>query len=190
MRNSISILFILIVFPLILTARGDSLNQVIEIRETGEHMLIGYVNTNGFEKLEDFHSQYVEEIHTYEADMSEVMPYQEEILESKITIILATWCPDTRKQLPRFMKIMDEMGYPQEDITMIAVDRELQAKGIEVKEKYDLKRVPTIIFRTREGKEYGRIVENPALGNTLETEIQYLFKTQEYDDARSETGEE
>lgn len=190
MRNSVASLFILMIFPLMLSAQDRSLNQVVENKETGEQILVGPVTIDGFSKLDDFHDRYEDELHAYKADMREIMPNHESLQESKITIILATWCPDTKKQLPRFIKILESIGYPLEEITMIAVDREMQAKGINVEEKYDLKAVPTFIFSTRRGKEYGRIVEKPSDDNRLETEIQELFKSQAYDDARSETGEE
>ncbi len=76
-----------------------------------------------------------------------------------ITIVYGTWCPDTRREMPRFMKIMDEIGFPGNLITMIALDRSKRLpEG--VPERYGVTHVPTFILTYR-GVEAGRIVELP-----------------------------
>jgi thiol-disulfide isomerase/thioredoxin len=76
-----------------------------------------------------------------------------------ITIVLGTWCPDSRREVPRFMKIIDLWGFPEEKIKFIGVDinkvaplADYSALGIE--------RVPTFIFY-KNNSEKGRIIEVP-----------------------------
>jgi thiol-disulfide isomerase/thioredoxin len=76
-----------------------------------------------------------------------------------IKIVMGTWCPDSRREVPRFMRIMDAWQFPVEKITLIGVD---DAKLSPVGEyiKLDIKRVPTFIIYIN-NIEAGRIIENP-----------------------------
>jgi hypothetical protein len=76
-----------------------------------------------------------------------------------IVIVLATWCPDSRRELPRFMKIIGSWGYPEERIRFIGTDSEKIAP-VENYESFDIDRVPTFIFY-RDKVELGRIIEYP-----------------------------
>lgn len=82
-----------------------------------------------------------------------------DISDYTITIVLGTWCPDSRREVPRFMKIIDIWGFPSEKIKLIGVDinkvaplADYPALGIE--------RVPTFIFY-KNNSEKGRIIEVP-----------------------------
>jgi hypothetical protein len=82
-------------------------------------------------------------------------------------IVLGTWCPDTRRDLPRFFKIADQAGWPTSRMTLLAVDRTKEDAGGETV-KWNVTRVPTFIF-LRAGKEIGRVTERPI--TTLEQDI-------------------
>jgi len=84
---------------------------------------------------------------------------QIDISDYSITIVLGTWCPDSRREVPRFMKIADLWGFPENKIRFIGVDinkiaplADYPALGIE--------RVPTFIFY-KNNSEVGRIIEVP-----------------------------
>ena len=79
-----------------------------------------------------------------------------------ITIVLGTWCGDSREFVPPFLKILDTLGFPEQNLKLICVDRQKNGTGDEVKE-LDIKLVPTIIFY-RDGNEIGRIIESPKQG--------------------------
>jgi len=88
------------------------------------------------------------------------------IYSYSITIILGTWCGDSKEQVPKFFKILDELDYNTNYIEIICVDRKKTA-GIDIS-KLNVERVPTFIFFI-EGIEKGRITETPSL--TLEEDI-------------------
>jgi thiol-disulfide isomerase/thioredoxin len=77
-----------------------------------------------------------------------------------IKIVMGTWCPDSRREVPRFMKVIDIWQFPVSKITFIGVD---DAKLSPVGEygKLDIQRVPTFIIY-KNNIEAGRIIENPA----------------------------
>lgn len=77
-----------------------------------------------------------------------------------IKVVMGTWCPDSRREVPRFMKVLDFWSFPVEKVTFIGVD---DAKQSPVGEfiHLDIHRVPTIIVY-KNNIEAGRIIENPA----------------------------
>lgn len=93
----------------------------------------------------------------------------------EIKLYYGTWCGDSRRNVPRFLKIMD--GLDAFKITMVAVDRDLDANNGEPG-RWDIQRVPTFIFFEK-GKEIGRIVENPK--KTLEKDIIAIIKEQAHE---------
>ena len=84
---------------------------------------------------------------------------QTDITDYSITIVLGTWCPDSRREVPRFMKILDLIDFPSSKVTFIGVDNSKQAPVGDY-DKLEIERVPTFIF-LRNKVEAGRIIENP-----------------------------
>lgn len=76
-----------------------------------------------------------------------------------IKIVLGTWCPDSRREVPRFMRILDIWKFPSEKVTFIGVDN-AKLSPVGEYEKLDIQRVPTFIFY-KNNIESGRIIENP-----------------------------
>ncbi len=77
----------------------------------------------------------------------------------EIKIVLGTWCPDSRREVPRFMKIIDLWKFPLEKITFIGVDNS-KLSPIGDYDNLAIQRVPTFIFY-KKNIEAGRIIENP-----------------------------
>ena len=68
-----------------------------------------------------------------------------------------TWCDDTQFILPKFFKIQEMAGVPDNAISFFGVDRQKQALG-NIASAFSITNVPTIIVM-KNGKEIGRIVE-------------------------------
>jgi len=76
-----------------------------------------------------------------------------------IMIVLGTWCPDSRREVPRFMKLIQSWGIPSEKVTLVGVDS-YKIAPIENYDDLNIERVPTfIIYRNK--IEAGRIIEYP-----------------------------
>jgi hypothetical protein len=76
-----------------------------------------------------------------------------------IKIVLGTWCPDSRREVPRFMKILDLWKFPASAVTFIGVD-DAKLSPVGEYESLHIERVPTFIFY-RNNSEAGRIIEVP-----------------------------
>jgi thiol-disulfide isomerase/thioredoxin len=89
-----------------------------------------------------------------------------------ITIVLGTWCPDSRREVPRFIKIIDLWGFPREKIRLIGVDINKIAP-LEDYGQLSIERVPTFIFY-KNNIEMGRIIEVPV--TSLEQDTKVILK--------------
>jgi thiol-disulfide isomerase/thioredoxin len=76
-----------------------------------------------------------------------------------IKIVMGTWCSDSRREVPRFMRVLDAWQFPGADITFIGVDNARHSPVSEYN-KLDIQRVPTFIIY-KNNNESGRIIENP-----------------------------
>ncbi len=85
----------------------------------------------------------------------------------EMVCVLATWCSDSKREVPRMLRVMQYANIPPEKLRMIGVDREKMSPGGEAA-PYGIELVPTFIF-FRGGEEIGRIVESPLA--TLEKDI-------------------
>lgn len=87
-------------------------------------------------------------------------------------VFLGTWCSDTKRELPRFFKSMDQAGLSELQVILIGLDRSKKDTE-ELTEKWQIEFVPTFIF-IRNGRELGRIVETPE--DTLEGNIAQILQ--------------
>jgi thiol-disulfide isomerase/thioredoxin len=76
-----------------------------------------------------------------------------------IKIVMGSWCPDSRREVPRFMRILDLWGFPPEKVTFIGVD-DAKLSPVGEYDKLDIQRVPTFILY-KNNIETGRIIETP-----------------------------
>ncbi len=77
----------------------------------------------------------------------------------EIYVFFGSWCSDSQEYVPRFVKILKTLSFPEERTYYIAVNREKQDPEGLATEKM-IEKVPTFIV-IRDGLEIGRIVEQP-----------------------------
>jgi len=81
------------------------------------------------------------------------------IADVQLIIFLGTWCPDSRREVPRFLKIMELIKNPHITFKLFGLDRSKRDPD-GLAEKYKIEFVPTFIVLHNE-VEIGRIVETP-----------------------------
>lgn len=151
----------LILFVIMITAFQTNAQdyKITTDEKNGEPLILGYCPASAMNDSV-FNNTWTEEYNNYQPDF-EILDSLEGKLDSiNIKIIFRSTCGDSREQLPRFFKILNELNYPVNTITLIGVNREKQGLSNEA-EGLEIEFVPTIIFY-KDGKEIGRIVETPA----------------------------
>ena len=97
--------------------------------------------------------------------------WKKSLEDTEVEIFLGTWCGDSKRWVPQFVQLWNELGLDEKQLKFTALyDGEEQYKqGPNGEEKGKLiHRVPTFIFK-KDDNEYARIVEFPV--NDLETDL-------------------
>jgi thiol-disulfide isomerase/thioredoxin len=121
--------------------------------------LLGYFNLDRLTRSP--HSQwYIKGYDEYQPDNEVVKKLHEGGIDNiKIKIILGTWCPDSRRNVPRFIRVLDSWKFPVSRVNFIGVDNAKLSPVAEY-DSLNIQRVPTFIIY-RNNIEAGRIIENP-----------------------------
>ena len=84
-----------------------------------------------------------------------------------VIVFFGTWCSDSRREVPHFLKIADQSGIDSSRIRLYGLDRSKKSNDGH-SDKYHIEKVPTFIF-LKNDDEVGRITEKPA--GTLEADM-------------------
>jgi thiol-disulfide isomerase/thioredoxin len=133
-----------------------SQKQAISIRPN-EHIEIGWTPRTVFQSpaYAWFDSGYT----AYKPEQESIERLAKMKDSVDILVIYGTWCSDSRRELPHFFRIMDDIQFPSDRILLIAVDRSKQIPP-GIANQHNIKLVPTFIITYR-GLEIGRIIESP-----------------------------
>ena len=139
---------------------GQPFNQQTEINGTPH--LIAKISKERLAQ-EPFSMWFHKNFDDYQPDPQAVAQLKEKLNDYTITLFMGTWCGDSKREVPRFYKVLQEADFPLERLTNVAVGRERnnykQSPGGE-HEGLNIHRVPTFILY-KDGKEVNRIVEHP-----------------------------
>lgn len=97
-----------------------------------------------------------------------------------ITIFMGTWCGDSRREVPRVLKMLDCCGFPMNQLTLIMVsntDSMYKKTPLHEEAGRNIVRVPTIIVEQK-GAEIGRIIEFPV--TSLEKDLLTILRKEKY----------
>ncbi len=93
---------------------------------------------------------------------------------------MGTWCKDSKREVPRFYKILENAKFQKNKISLIGVDstKENYKKSPTGEEKgLNIIRVPTFIFY-KNGIDVNRIIEYPI--ESLEKDLLKIIKGETY----------
>ena len=150
--------FVIIVILLGFSAQAQEKNKTIIDEKFEKEILIGYCDREGLQKGE-FGEEYFDQYSEYNAERKIIKKIRKQKQDYIIVLVLATWCHDSKEQVPRFYRVLDEAKIPDDIMKVICVDGEKTAGELSI-ENYLIDRVPTFIFY-RNGEEIGRIIETP-----------------------------
>ena len=126
--------------------------------------LLGHVKRAAVENYETWKALRAQD---YSPDTAAVRTIRERGKGVTVLLVLGTWCPDSKREVPRFFKIFDQARLNINNLTMVGVDRtKKDAEGLTV--KHSITRVPTFVF-FRKNQEIGRVTERAT--TTLEKDI-------------------
>lgn len=155
----IVLIILLIVFPLATSAQEKIYNVETEsVSEYVDKILNGPITKEGLQKMPYkvwFNTNYK----TYLIDTDALKNIKRKQLKGlKILVFMGTWCHDSNREIPRLIRVCEELGiYDQLELYGVDVNKKSQ---IGKEQGYNIKNTPTIILM-RDGVEIARILEEP-----------------------------
>lgn len=128
--------------------------------------LIGFANREAFNDV-SYQYWFDDRYNEYDTDQDIIAKLKPIINNFTIKGFMGTWCGDSKRETPRFYKILDETNFDQDYFELVTVGRNKKTPD-NLQEGFNIIRVPTFIFY-KDGKEVGRFVEYPR--ETLEKDI-------------------
>lgn len=138
--------------------QAQELNKKITDERLEREVLIGYCDRAGLQGGE-IGEHFMEEYNGYEPKAKYLKKIKYTDQNYEIVLVLATWCHDSKMQVPRFYRLLDLAGIDAGEMTVICVDGNKTGGDVSLEGK-EIVRVPTFIFY-RDGNEIGRIIESP-----------------------------
>jgi thioredoxin 1 len=130
-----------------------------------EEMLLGWVDRTNIEspKYPQFKATY----DTVKVE-KDVVEFIREVNDGvDFLVFFGSWCSDSKREVPRFLKVADMAGIDAGRIRFYGLDRTKKSDD-GLTDKHEIQLVPTfIVFKN--GKELGRIVEKPR--TTIEDDL-------------------
>ncbi len=152
--------------------KTQKINQTMFDERVQKTILIGNADRNGLQ-IDPFNSWFASQYESYSVDKLSLEELNlDALLSTQITIVMGTWCGDSKREVPRFYKILDYLDYDYSMLKVIAVDRAKTGGKLDISE-LKIERVPTFIFY-KDNEEIGRIIETPE--ESLEKDLARIVK--------------
>lgn len=143
------------------TTQSQSLN--IEIKEEGKQPhLLGKIDKSGLTSS-NYNHWFLSQFNDYQLNDEVIHKIKQALKQYHIIAFMGTWCGDSRREVPRFYKVLEAANFPIDQLTMVAVSRKPDAykqSPNHEEQGLNVHRVPIFIFY-KNGVEVNRIVESP-----------------------------
>lgn len=170
MKNSI---FVLALLLLVSCKNKTEINKIVPYEDTV--ILLGPANEVGF-KQEPFQAWYNTTYADYKVDESSIDELKYLSKNIEIVTYMGTWCEDSQRETPAFLKILDANDFKKKNHKIYAVSRDKTTPEQSEKD-LNITNVPTFIFY-KDGQEINRIVEYPI--ESLEKDMVNILKGNDY----------
>ena len=164
--------YIALVFLMVFSSQIFSQTRNATVKDpklNNQEVAIGYWDVKGLEEG-DFGLYLGSQYEMYQPAVKYIDKMKGLINNVDITIVFGSWCSDSKRQVGRFIKVLDKAGFNKMHLTIIGVNRDKNALSVNI-ENLGIERIPTFIVY-QAGKELGRIVETPK--NSLEKDLSKL----------------
>lgn len=153
-------LSLIILVLLGLNTSAQTMNKKVYDTGNQKDILINHCTRDGITNFADFKSAYDIFYADYKPDTALLPLLKEKLANKHITIVLGTWCDDSKLQVSHFLKIADAISLPDGTLSFIAVNGQKKAENNLI-DTLKIERVPTFIVTDAKKHELGRIVEVP-----------------------------
>ena len=136
----------------------------------GNEILLGEIN---IDQLKEYIKDWSDSYNPNSDLLAKIKPIIKKI---DIVLIMGTWCEDSEREIPGFIKILESINYDTTKMRIIAVDEDKITPNF-IEKDYELINIPTIIFYDNEN-EINRIVEFPI--KSIEEDILDILTGGEY----------
>jgi thiol-disulfide isomerase/thioredoxin len=172
-KGIIILVLLLIIFPLATRGQEKTFNvETKSIDPSVNKILNGPITKEGLQASLPYKSWFNTNYKTYLVDIGTLKKIKKKKLKDmKILVFMGTWCRDSVREIPRLIRVMEELGISDQlELYGIDVDR-TSTLGFE--KGYIIKNTPTIIVSI-DGVEVRRIIEAPEV--SFESELLNLSK--------------
>ncbi len=131
-------------------------------------------------KQEPFASWYFPSWQDYRVDTATCNFIRPLLADKTLLLFMGTWCGDSRREVPRMLKMLECCNFPFEKLQLIMVsnaDSSYKQSPLHEERGRNIVRVPTLII-LKDGIETGRIIEFPVM--TLEKDLLAILKKDGY----------
>ena len=171
-------LFVALLLLTLGLGHAQETNQEV-VLNNGKKILVGPITAEGLQQP-PYANWYLNSYSQYTVDTDLIKMFQKKLGKHSIKLFLGTWCGDSRREVPRILKILEHANFPNDNLEIVAVDSRKpnykKSPGGEEK-GWDIRKVPTLIF-LKNGKETNRIVESPI--SSLEEDILSIVNNKGY----------
>ena len=150
--------------------------QKVTAKKTQQGYLVGIANKDLIANDSIYKIWFDRRYNDYKTDADVIEKLKPALEGFTIKGFMGTWCGDSKRETPRFYKILEQAEFDLDDFQLITVNRSKKTPN-NLQEGLDILRVPTFIFY-KDGAEVGRFVEYPR--ETLEKDILKIVTGQPY----------
>ncbi|HVK49050.1 MAG TPA: thioredoxin family protein [Pseudobacter sp.] len=159
-------------------SKPTALNQLIRDAQ-GNPDLYGQSTEEGM-KQPPFDTWYITNYNAYTPDSNIILRLRPELRGKTIEIFMGTWCGDSKREVPRMLKVLSQCGVPPTAIRIINVgksEHDYKQSPTHEERGKNIHRVPTLIVY-QDGKEINRLVETPV--QSIEKDLLQIARKEAY----------
>lgn len=147
--------------------------------ESGQTILAGHASVSSMQ-MPNYKSWFDDSYNKYTVDMIAAEQLKPLLQNKRMEIFLGSWCGDSRREVPRMLKVLQNAGMDTAKIALIFVDNSKNAykqSPQHEEQNKNIHHVPSFIIYD-EKKEVGRIIESPMA--SLEKDMLAILQQQPY----------